>query len=150
MQRRTLLISTAAVALLPVLPASAAEVEVQMLNKGAAGAMVFEPAMIRVAAGDIVTFKSTNPGHNAETIPDMLPAGAEAFKGAMGKDVSVTFTVPGAYGIKCLPHLAMGMVALVIVGEPPAETIETVKTGKLPPLARRRMDAALAEYEATL
>ncbi|HTN64478.1 MAG TPA: plastocyanin/azurin family copper-binding protein, partial [Devosia sp.] len=82
-------------------PAWAANFDVQMLNKGEAGAMVFEPALTTIAVGDTVTFLPTDKGHNAETIKDMLPEGAEPFKGGMGKEVVVTFTVPGAYGIKC-------------------------------------------------
>src|SRR5690606_19582066 len=101
-------------------PAFAANFDVHMLNKGEAGAMVFEPALIQVQPGDTVTFLATDKGHNAETIKEMLPEGAEAFKGAMGKDVVVTFTEPGAYGIKCAPHLGMGMIALVVVGDAPA------------------------------
>ena len=31
--------------------------------------------------------------------------------------LTVTFTVPGVYGVKCKPHYGMGMVALVVVGE---------------------------------
>lgn len=124
--------------------AHAAEVEVHMLNKGADGAaMVFEPALTRIAVGDTVRFVPTDKGHNAETIPGLLPEGAEPFKGAIGKPVSVTFTVPGAYGVKCLPHFAMGMVALVVVGEP--ENLDAVRSAKLPPKAHERMEAELAQ-----
>src|SRR3546814_8035044 len=49
-------------------PAVAADHEVKMLNRGAAGMMVFEPAWLKVEPGDTVTFKSVNPSHNAETI----------------------------------------------------------------------------------
>ena len=45
-----------------------------MLNKGAEGAMVFEPALVKVAPGDTVKFVATDKGHNAETIKGMLPA----------------------------------------------------------------------------
>ena len=96
----------------------AAEVEVRMLNKGADGLMVFEPAITRVAVGDTVTFLATDKSHNAETIKGMLPEGATPFAGKMNEDVVVTFDNPGAYGIKCMPHYAMGMVALVVVGKP--------------------------------
>ena len=48
----------------------------------------------------------------------MLPEGATPFAGKMNEDVVVTFDNPGAYGIKCMPHYAMGMVALVVVGKP--------------------------------
>ena len=46
--------------------ASAAEVEVKLLNKGAAGVMVFEPAFVQIQPGDSVKFVSTDKGHNAE------------------------------------------------------------------------------------
>src|SRR3546814_3091165 len=64
-------------------PAMAAEHTVKMLNRGEAGLMVFEPAYLQVEPGDTVTFEPTNKGHNAETIPGMVPDGAEAFKGKL-------------------------------------------------------------------
>jgi pseudoazurin len=139
--------SIAAVAVPAVLTpgrAFAAEHEVQMLNKGESGAMAFEPALIKIAAGDTVKFIPTNPGHNAETVRGMAPEGAEPFKGAIGKEVDVTFTVPGVYGVKCLPHFAMGMVALVVVDDP-AANLEAAKAVKNPPKAKERFDALFAE-----
>jgi pseudoazurin len=110
----------AAVAVLMTLAggAFAAEVEVKMLNKGAEGAMVFEPALVKIAPGDTVKFVATDKGHNAETIKGMLPTDATPFLGKNGEDVVVTFDKPGVYGVKCLPHYGMGMVALVVVGTP--------------------------------
>jgi pseudoazurin len=101
--------------------AMAAEVEVKMLNKGAEGLMVFEPALIKVAPGDTVKFVSTDKGHNAESIKGMLPEGAQSFVGKTGDDVAVRFDQAGIYGIKCTPHYGMGMVALVVVGTPTNE-----------------------------
>jgi len=99
--------------------AAAAEVEVKMLNKGSdGGPMVFEPALVKIAPGDTVKFIATDKGHNAETIKGMLPDGATAFVGKNGEDVSVTFDKDGIYGIKCLPHYGMGMVAMIVVGTP--------------------------------
>jgi pseudoazurin len=98
--------------------ALAAEVEVKMLNKGAEGLMVFEPALVRIEPGDTVKFVASDKSHNAETIKGMLPEGATPFAGKMNEDVVVTFDKPGAYGVKCMPHYAMGMVALVVVGKP--------------------------------
>ena len=92
--------------------------DVQMLNKGAEGAMVFEPAFVRAAVGDTVTFMSPDKGHNAESIEGMLPEGVEPFKSEMSKDFTLTLTAEGVYGIKCTPHYAMGMVALIQVGAP--------------------------------
>ena len=88
-------LAAVAVLALTAAPAFAANFEVQMLNKGADGVMLFEPALTQIAPGDTVTFIPTDKGHNAETIKDMLPEGAEAFKGAMGKEVVVTFITHG-------------------------------------------------------
>ena len=98
--------------------AIAAEVEVKMLNKGAEGLMVFEPALVKIEPGDTVKFVATDKGHNAESIKGMLPADATPFVGKNGEDVAVTFDKPGAYGVKCMPHHGMGMVALIVVGTP--------------------------------
>lgn len=123
--------------------AAAADFEVHMLNKGADGAMVFEPALTKVAAGDTVTFVPTDKGHNVETIKDMIPAGAEAFKSKMNEAYKVTFTTPGAYGVKCTPHVGMGMVGVIVVGDAPAN-VQALRDGKLPKKAHERLEAALA------
>lgn len=98
--------------------AMAAEVQVKMLNKGADGAMVFEPAMVTIEPGDTVKFIATDKGHNAETVAGMAPEGATPFVGKINEELAVTFDAPGVYGVKCKPHYAMGMVALVVVGKP--------------------------------
>ena len=144
MNAKNILLAAAALLVFSANPALAANFDVQMLNKGADGAMVFEPALIKVAPGDTVTFQPTDKGHNAETIAKMLPEGAVPFKGKMGDLVVVTFTEPGAYGIKCGPHFAMGMIALVIVGDAPAN-LDAVKAVKLPKTAQGRMDALYAQ-----
>ncbi|MNV94417.1 Pseudoazurin precursor [compost metagenome] len=61
----------------------------------------------------------------------------------MNETVKITFDVKGAYAIKCAPHMSMGMVALVVVGDAP-DNLETVKTAKLPKKARDRLDADIA------
>jgi pseudoazurin len=101
--------------------ASAAEVEVKMLNRGTEGVMVFEPALVKVAPGDTVKFVATDKGHNAETIKGMLPDGGASFIGKSGEDVAVKFDQAGIYGVKCAPHYGMGMVAMIVVGTPTNE-----------------------------
>jgi pseudoazurin len=146
-RRRLAFASAAAFTLFLASPALAQNHEVHMLNKGKAGPMVFEPSLVRVAAGDTVTFLPTDKGHNAETIPGMLPAGAEKFKGALGKEVVVTFTAPGFYGIKCGPHLGLGMVAGVVVDNNLAN-LEEAKKVKLPKKAQERMGAIFTELSS--
>src|SRR5690606_4574907 len=116
--------------------------QVLMLNKGDAGAMVFEPALVKVAVGDTVTFVPTDKGHSVETIKEILPEGAEAFKGGMNEQITVTFAIPGAYGVKCQPHLGMGMVGLVVVGDDPVDG-EAIKAVKLPKKPKERLAAAV-------
>ena len=98
--------------------AGAAEHEVQMLNKGEKGAMVFEPDFLRVEVGDTVKFVVSDKGHDAQSIPGMLPEGVEGFKGKINQEITFTVEKEGVYGIKCTPHYAMGMVMLVVAGEP--------------------------------
>nr|WP_153435846.1 pseudoazurin [Sinorhizobium saheli] len=123
--------------------ASAADFEVHMLNKGADGVMVFEPAFVKVNPGDSVTFIPTDKGHNVESIKDMIPDGTTPFKSKMNEKYKVTFDAPGIYAVKCSPHVGMGMVGLVVVGDAPAN-VEKVKAGKLPKKAQERLGAALA------
>lgn len=124
-------------------PALAADYEVHMLNKGEAGAMVFEPAFLQIQPGDTVTFLPTDKSHNVETIKDMIPDGAEAFKSKINETYTVTFEVPGIYGVKCTPHFAMGMVALIAVGDG-HENLDAVKAVNVPKKVGERFAAAFA------
>lgn len=134
----------AAAAALMVTPAMAADHVVKMLNKGAAGAMVFEPAMLRIAPGDSVTFLSVDKVHNAESIAGMIPAGATPFKGAMSQSLKVKFSKSGVYGYKCLPHYGMGMVGVVVVGSS-ASNLAAAKATFQPGRAKQAMAALLSQ-----
>lgn len=98
--------------------AGAEEFEIKMLNKGAKGAMVFEPDFVKAAPGDTIHFVPTDKSHSVESIKGMIPEGAEAFKGKLNEEVTVTLDKEGVYGVKCTPHYGMGMVALITVGNP--------------------------------
>ena len=91
--------------------------EVNMLNQGADGVMVFEPSVLKISVGDTVTFKPTNPGHNSASIAGMIPTGAGSWDGGMGQEVKVTFTEEGTYVYQCTPHLMMAMVGVIAVGD---------------------------------
>ncbi len=98
-------------------PAMSAEIVVQMLNRGEAGAMVFEPSLIVAEVGDTVRFVPTDRGHNAETIDGFLPDGVAPVIGAMNAEMVIEVTSEGLYGIRCKPHYGMGMVALIVAGD---------------------------------
>ncbi|RWK24641.1 MAG: pseudoazurin [Mesorhizobium sp.] len=113
-----LTLAAAAIALLSMAgAANAAEHVVQMLNKGEKGSMVFQPDFVRAAPGDTVKFVPTDKTHNAESIKDMVPEGAQPFRGKPSEEITVTLTKEGVYGVKCAPHYGMGMVALIVVGK---------------------------------
>ena len=112
MRSINLLMSITAATLAWAGAANAVDHEVDTMNMSPHGMFRLEPSLLKIAPGDTVHFIAKDSG--------MLPDGAEPFKGQMNKDLSVTFTKPGVYGIKCNPHYGMGMVALVVVGDPAA------------------------------
>lgn len=124
--------------------ASAADIEVKMLNKGEDGVMVFEPSFVQAQPGDVVHFVATDKGHDVESVKGMLPDGVEAFKAKMNENFDLAVTAEGVYGVKCTPHFAMGMVALVVAGDP-SSNLEAAKAVKNPKKAQERFDAAFAK-----
>jgi pseudoazurin len=145
--QKKILAGAALLVALGSLPAEAADFEVKMLNRGEAGVMVFEPAFLQVEKGDTVTFVPTDRSHNAESLKGMTPEGAEPFKGKMNAPVTVTFGTEGVYGYKCLPHYAMGMVGVVVVGGAEANLAEAVKVSH-PGKAKTVMADLLEQAEA--
>ncbi|MCZ7890143.1 pseudoazurin [Agrobacterium salinitolerans] len=147
MQNRTAKFAALAIlAGLFAFPALAAEIEVKMLNKGSDGqAMVFEPATVKAAVGDIITFVPVDKGHDAAAVKDMIPEGVADFKGKMNETVKVIVEKEGAYVVKCTPHLGMGMIALVVVGDAAPANLDAVKNGKLPKKARDRLNDEIAK-----
>ena len=127
-------------------PALAADHQVQMLNKGADGVMVFEPAFVQAEVGDTVTFVPTDKSHDVASLPGMLPEVVAEFESKLNEQFVLTLDKPGLYGVKCKPHLPMGMVALIQAG-PDAPNYDALATGKLPKKARTRMDAELAQVK---
>ena len=92
MSLKLLPIVCAAAALLAAGQAVAGEHTVQMLNTGPGGAMVFSPALVQARPGDTIRFVPTHPGHNAETIAGMLPAGVTVQRGPMGREFVLRVT----------------------------------------------------------
>ena len=115
-----------------------------MLNKGESGVMVFEPAFVQAEPGDTIRFIPTDKSHDAASIKGMIPEGAEPFTGKLNEELDVTLTVEGVYGVRCVPHYAMGMVMLIAVGDP-SSNLEAAKTAKNPKKAQERLDAAFAQ-----
>lgn len=113
-----LLLLSAAMVLSGAVAGHAAEHDVKMLNMGPGGMFQLDPSFLKVQPGDTIHFVAKDKGHNVQSIPGMIPDGAQPFKGEMNKDLTVTLTKPGVYGVECQPHYGMGMVALIVVGDP--------------------------------
>ncbi|TMJ11487.1 MAG: pseudoazurin [Alphaproteobacteria bacterium] len=129
-------------------PAGAKEYQVKMLNKGSDGKlMVFEPAFVKVAPGDTVRFVPADKGHNAESLPGMLPAGATPFKGKINEELVVRFAKSGLYGYKCLPHAGMGMVGLVQVGAASNRVQAAAGAATVPGLGKKKMGELLSKVQ---
>ena len=113
--------------------------EVKMLNSGADGIMVFEPAVIKISKGDTVNFVATDMSHNSASLDGMIPAGANSWNGALSQDISITFTEEGVYVYQCTPHAMMAMVGVIQVGE--AVNLDAVKAEAM------RLKISLGEEE---
>lgn len=141
-----LVIAAAVVAGLAATPALAANVDIQLLNKGDMGSMVFQPDLVKVNVGDTVTFEPTDKGHDVQSIDGMIPAGAAAFKGDTSQPFTETFTVPGVYAVKCTPHYGLGMVAVIVVGND-LSNLDALKAAKNPKRPQERFDAIFGQIK---
>ena len=65
------------------------------------------------------------------------------FKGKINKPVSIVVSEDGLYGVKCTPHLANGMVALIAVGDVKVDGF--LDGVKLPKKSKARMEEMLAQ-----
>ena len=86
-----------------------------MLNNSEQGSMVFEPAFIKINAGDSITFEMTDAGHNAVTVAG--PTGSTPFDTKYKPSTTVKFDVKGIYLYKCTPHAMMAMAGLIQVSD---------------------------------
>ena len=97
---------------------------VKMLNEGNQGAMIFEPAFIKINTCDSITFEMTDAGHNAVTVA--APNDSIPFDTEYKPSTTVQFDTNGLYLYKCTPHAMMAMAGLIQVSD--ASNKEAMKT----------------------
>ena len=90
-----------------------------------------------------IKFVPTDKSHNVEAVKGMLPEGVETFKSKMNEEFVLTVEQDGVYGVKCAPHYGMGMVALIVAGEP--GNVDEAKTAKHPGKAKKVFEELLAQ-----
>ena len=67
--------------------------------------------------GDTIKFMNMT-GHDTQSYDNMIPDGAKPWKAELGQTgFSVTVDKEGAYIFRCNPHVSMGMVGAIVVGD---------------------------------
>ena len=107
----------------------------------------FSIEVANIGVGDTVEWLPKNKGHNVEFLagPDMadLPP-----KSNMNEFHSVLFERPGVYLYGCTPHLNMGMLGLVVVGNDLHNINEIGNTG-LPNVAKSVLMSLIRDAQSS-
>ena len=85
----------------------------------------FLPMVLFINPGDTVTWTNM-AGHDTTSLDGMIPEGAEKWQSKMGEVFSVTFDKEGAYVYKCTPHVSLGMLGAIIVGDGDPVNLEQI------------------------
>jgi len=121
--------------------ACADELQVKELNRGPTGFFVFAPELVRIKPGDTIHFIASDKGHDVHSVSGMIPEGAQPIDGKTNQDTKVTFGQPGVYVIACNMHTVMGMVGVVVVGDP--VNIDKIDPSGLPAKAKAKIQTLL-------
>ena len=122
-------------------PVCADELQVKELNRGPTGFFVFAPELVRIKPGDTIDFVASDKGHDVHSVSGMIPEGAQPIDGKTNQDTKVIFGQPGVYVIACEVHTVMGMVGVVVVGNP--VNIDKIDPSGLPPKAKAKIQTLL-------
>ena len=101
------------------LSASAENFNIKMVNTDSSGQiMVFDPPFLKGNIGDTVTFIPADALHNSKSVTNLIPSSAAPWEGAMDEKITVELNTEGIYVYQCTPHLALGMIGVIQVGNP--------------------------------
>ena len=120
------------------------DMTIEMLNKRDDGArMVYSEDVARIDVNDTITWVPTSKGHNVEFVAG--PDGWDApRKSKNGKEVAITFDIPGVYLYQCTPHKSMGMIALVVVGDD-VSNLDAIANKKMRGKSKKKMKTILGQ-----
>ena len=85
----------------------------------------FRPEVVFIKPGDTVKWVNMT-GHMTASYPGMIPAGAKPWQSQLGEDYQETFTKPGVYVYRCIPHESMGMTGSIVVGALPPSNLKEI------------------------
>ncbi len=105
--------------MLSALSVSAENFNIKMVNTDSSGQiMVFDPPFLKANVGDTITFIPADALHNSKSVSNLIPSSAAPWEGAMDEKITVELDVEGIYVYQCTPHLALGMIGVIQVGNP--------------------------------
>lgn len=115
-----LAISAVVIAGLPDGQATAGDVQhtVHVIEDPISGQPRFDPSLLFIEPGETVRFAMGGKTYASRVIAGMVPENATGWWGQVGEDLEITFTEPGVYGHKCGGAYALGLVGLIVVGDP--------------------------------
>lgn len=106
----------------------------------------FDPPIAFIEPGDAVRIEMAGKVYASRLMPGVHPPGVSGWWGQVGETVEITFTVPGVYGHKCGAGYALGLVGLIVVGDP-SPNLEAARAVQHPPAAARVLDDLFAELD---
>ena len=107
--------------------ANAQYIKIDMLNKLGNNYMVYSSDIAYVEVGDSITWIPKDLGHNVHFIK--APVGVKELpRSEYNKEFTYTFTKKGIYLYQCTPHVALGMIGLVVVGGDKSNQDQIAKT----------------------
>jgi pseudoazurin len=119
---------------------------VRVVDDAVTGEPRFDPALLFIEPGDSVRFVMGGKTFASRVIAGMVPDGAAGWWGQVGEDVEIAFTEPGVYGHKCGAAYALGLVGLIVVGDPDVNLREARRVLH-PPTAANVLDELFSEVE---
>ena len=129
--------------------ALAGTIEVEMLTTNYAGdRMVFSQELVCAEVGDVIRFLPTDRSHNAQSVKGTLLAGQKSFKGKQNKEVEYLVTETDLTAVVCAPHQAMGIAALIVVGND-LSNAQKVLGARLRGKAKDKIKALIEQAKAT-
>ena len=96
----------------------------------------FDPPIAFIEPGDAVRIEMEGKVFASRLIAGMHPPGVSGWWGQVGETVEITFTEPGVYGHKCGGTYSLGLVGLIVVGDP-SPNLESARAVQHPPLAAK-------------
>ena len=87
----------------------------------------WQPMVLFVQPGDRVIFRQMI-GHDTQTIDGMFPTSGTAWQSKLGEEgFSVVLEEPGVYMYKCTPHVSLGMIGAIVVGDLPPANLQQLE-----------------------